>query len=56
MAPFSREHVFKTHKKDNSSLLREALQEVDIVNRVHRKDQGAFSDYFESSVADEQKL
>ena len=34
----------KPHKKDNSSHLGEALQEVDIDNRVHRKDQGAFLD------------
>ena len=44
MAAFSREHVFKPQKEDNSSLLGETLQEVDIDNRVHRKDQGAFLD------------
>ena len=52
----AREHVFKPQKEDNSSLLGETLQEVDIDNRVHRKGQGAYSDYFESSTADEQKL
>jgi len=32
--------------------LGKALSEVDIVNRVCRKHEGAFSDYFESNLAD----
>lgn len=35
------------------SLLKKALSEVDIVHRVSRKAQRAFSDYFKSSLAGE---